>query len=232
MFGISFSEFIIIFAIALVVIGPEKIPETVRGIASILRKVREFADQIKGEVESELNISDIKNTIYDAKKNLKDNIEGKTELLSLKNELQDATKATEQSLKNIESSFKENLSDIHLDKFDKELDKEVTETSYYDEYAEDLAEHHDIEDDFYAEDLLVSAPKNYAAKVEKVAFNDKETDLEQIFRARLVDILVKSNPSENYLTYQMKYSQYRPLKNAAVIESDYYARLQQINKDL
>lgn len=53
MFDISFSELLVIAVVALVVIGPEKLPKVARTIGLLVGRVQRFASQVKDEVNRE-----------------------------------------------------------------------------------------------------------------------------------------------------------------------------------
>ncbi|MFE7393849.1 Sec-independent protein translocase protein TatB [Streptomyces sp. NPDC057582] len=47
-------EILAIFVIAIIVLGPEKLPKAVSDISAVLRKVRSFADSAQAEIRKEL----------------------------------------------------------------------------------------------------------------------------------------------------------------------------------
>jgi sec-independent protein translocase protein TatB len=53
MFGIDFSEILVIFGIALVVLGPEKLPRLARTIGRWLGRARTMARQFREQLEQE-----------------------------------------------------------------------------------------------------------------------------------------------------------------------------------
>ncbi|HEY6130680.1 MAG TPA: Sec-independent protein translocase protein TatB [Halioglobus sp.] len=55
MFDIGFSELILIGIVALLVIGPERLPETVRTAMVWLNRIRRGFNEIKQEVQQELH---------------------------------------------------------------------------------------------------------------------------------------------------------------------------------
>lgn len=55
MFDIGFSELILIGIVALLVIGPERLPETVRTASMWLNRIRRGFNEIKQEVQQELH---------------------------------------------------------------------------------------------------------------------------------------------------------------------------------
>ena len=55
MFDIGFAELLVIGVVALLVIGPERLPETVRTAALWLNRIRRGFNDIKQEVKQELH---------------------------------------------------------------------------------------------------------------------------------------------------------------------------------
>lgn len=75
MFGIGFPELILILALALIVVGPDKLPELARSIAKTLVDLKNTAEGLKDSFNEEDNpISDIKPQLEDAAKNFKETI--------------------------------------------------------------------------------------------------------------------------------------------------------------
>ena len=60
MFGIGLPELILILAIALVVIGPKKLPELGRTIGKAMREFKKATSEIKESINSELDIAELK----------------------------------------------------------------------------------------------------------------------------------------------------------------------------
>ncbi len=59
MFGISFSELFIITIVALMVIGPEKLPKVARTIGALTGRVQRYVGQVKEEVSRELRFEEL-----------------------------------------------------------------------------------------------------------------------------------------------------------------------------
>jgi sec-independent protein translocase protein TatB len=55
MFDIGFSELVLVGIVALLVIGPERLPETVRTASMWLNRIRRGFNEIKQEVQQELH---------------------------------------------------------------------------------------------------------------------------------------------------------------------------------
>lgn len=60
MFDIAFSEMLIIAVIALVVIGPEKLPKVARTIGHLLGKAQRYVSDVKSEINREMEIDELR----------------------------------------------------------------------------------------------------------------------------------------------------------------------------
>jgi sec-independent protein translocase protein TatB len=54
MFGINASEFVLIAVVALVALGPERLPEVMRTMGRAYRQVRALSDELTGELQRQL----------------------------------------------------------------------------------------------------------------------------------------------------------------------------------
>ena len=60
MFEVGFSEIAVIAVIALIVLGPERLPKAARMVGTFLRKARGSFESLKHEVERELEADELK----------------------------------------------------------------------------------------------------------------------------------------------------------------------------
>jgi sec-independent protein translocase protein TatB len=60
MFDIGFWEIMLILVLALVVIGPERLPGAARKAGYLVGKVRRYIEGVRSEVESEIDVSEFK----------------------------------------------------------------------------------------------------------------------------------------------------------------------------
>ncbi|EMF7729833.1 Sec-independent protein translocase protein TatB [Campylobacter jejuni] len=56
----SFGEIIVILVVAILVLGPDKLPEAIVQIAKILKAVKRNMDDAKSSIEKEIRINDLK----------------------------------------------------------------------------------------------------------------------------------------------------------------------------
>jgi sec-independent protein translocase protein TatB len=60
MFDVGFSELLVIGVVALVVIGPERLPGVARTVGHMLGRMRRYVNDVKSEIDRETALSDLK----------------------------------------------------------------------------------------------------------------------------------------------------------------------------
>ncbi|HWT54485.1 MAG TPA: Sec-independent protein translocase protein TatB [Rhodocyclaceae bacterium] len=60
MFDIGFSELIVIALVALIVIGPERLPRVARTAGALLGRFQRYVNDVKSEVRREMELEDLK----------------------------------------------------------------------------------------------------------------------------------------------------------------------------
>lgn len=60
MFGIDFSEFLLIGIVALIVLGPERLPRVARTLGHIVGRMQRYAASIKEEIDREVKLEELK----------------------------------------------------------------------------------------------------------------------------------------------------------------------------
>ena len=86
MFDIGFSEILIVATLTLIIMGPKRLPETVKTITLWLGRIRNFINSAKVDIENEVGIDEIKKQLHNEK--IMNEIEkSKRELNSLSNDL-------------------------------------------------------------------------------------------------------------------------------------------------
>src|SRR3989442_12177493 len=55
-FGGSFQELLLIFVVALLVVGPKRLPEVGRMLARAMRELRRASDEVRSTIETNLNL--------------------------------------------------------------------------------------------------------------------------------------------------------------------------------
>lgn len=101
MFDVGFSELILIAVVALVVIGPERLPKVARTVGALLGRMRSYVETVKVEVEREMQLEDLKNLqqeIHHQQIHLNQSENGMLPSASPKTKIKSPTKKTSSNL--------------------------------------------------------------------------------------------------------------------------------------
>ena len=60
MFDVALSELVIIAVVALVVIGPERLPGVARTVGHLLGRARRYVDNVKADINREIQLDELK----------------------------------------------------------------------------------------------------------------------------------------------------------------------------
>lgn len=84
MFNISFGEIFIIAVVGLIIIGPQRLPETARFVGHMLGRVQRQVAGVKSDIRREMDLEDLKNIkreYEDASRQVKDSFNEQSEQL-------------------------------------------------------------------------------------------------------------------------------------------------------
>jgi len=62
MFDIGFSELFLIAVVALVVLGPERLPKVARTVGHLFGRARRYASEVKSEISKEMALDELRKT--------------------------------------------------------------------------------------------------------------------------------------------------------------------------
>mgnify|MGYP001050823584 FL=1 len=108
MFDVGFSELLVIAVITLIVMGPERLPETVRTISLWIGRLKQMMSSARRELESEVGMGEIHRQLHN-EKILRD-------LENSKTKLEDSMRDSTAELKNTASEIKDKLDSSTVDK--------------------------------------------------------------------------------------------------------------------
>ncbi|MGH8671820.1 MAG: Sec-independent protein translocase protein TatB [Burkholderiales bacterium] len=60
MFGIGFSELVVILIVVLLVVGPQRLPGAARSIGLVVGRVQRYATQVRNEIRREIALDDMR----------------------------------------------------------------------------------------------------------------------------------------------------------------------------
>ena len=75
MFGIGMPELILILAVALIVIGPKKLPDLAKSLGKAMGEFKKATNEIKDSMQLDDGIREVKTTFNDLEKELKEPVE-------------------------------------------------------------------------------------------------------------------------------------------------------------
>ena len=70
MFGIGFTELILIAIVAIIFLGPDKLPQAMIDVAKFIKSVKKAVSDAKGSLEEEMKIADLKEEALNYKRQL------------------------------------------------------------------------------------------------------------------------------------------------------------------
>ncbi len=102
MFGIGFEEFLLIIIIAILFLGPDKLPDAMVKVARFIKSVKKVMSDAQHTLENEMRIADIKEEALGYKKQLD---EATNELQSFKNHKINPTQEIDNAIQGAKNSF-------------------------------------------------------------------------------------------------------------------------------
>lgn len=78
MFDIGFSEMLVLAVVALVVLGPERLPKVARQAGAWMGKLRRYVDDVKSDINRQMELSelrDLKTQVTDAARDLETSVQ-------------------------------------------------------------------------------------------------------------------------------------------------------------
>ncbi|MEO5691848.1 MAG: Sec-independent protein translocase protein TatB [Usitatibacter sp.] len=99
MFDIGISELMVVGVVALVVIGPERLPKVARTVGVLFGRLQRYVTQVKSDISREMELAElgkVKTEFEDAARSFKTEVE--TKAADAQRELRDAQASIESSL--------------------------------------------------------------------------------------------------------------------------------------
>lgn len=88
MFDLSFGELMLIGVVALIVIGPERLPKVARTVGHLVGRAQRYVSDVKSDIQREINLGELNN---------------------IKGQMEDAAKSVQQSMQDTAGSLREPL---------------------------------------------------------------------------------------------------------------------------
>lgn len=94
MFDIGFTELLIIAVVALIVIGPERLPKVARTLGHLFGRLQRYVNDVKADINREMELDELKKLqsgVQDAARNLENSIQ--SEMRQTEGQVRDAVEA-------------------------------------------------------------------------------------------------------------------------------------------
>ena len=75
MFGIGMPEMLVILALALIIIGPKKLPDLAKSLGRAMREFKKVTSEFKESIQLESELSDVKDTFNDFSDEVKEAVD-------------------------------------------------------------------------------------------------------------------------------------------------------------
>ncbi len=105
MFELSFGKMMIIAVVALIVLGPEKLPKVARTLGHLLGRARSYANQVKQDIDREMQMDELRKLQEQAKDAAR----------SFETAVNDAGRTIEQEAASVQSSVNTSLAQAEAD---------------------------------------------------------------------------------------------------------------------
>lgn len=77
MFDVGFSELVVIALVALIVIGPERLPRVARTVGALLGRAQRYINDVKADIQREVDLDELKSirdTFQEAAKSVEESV--------------------------------------------------------------------------------------------------------------------------------------------------------------
>ena len=95
MFDIGFSEIVLIAVVALVVLGPEKLPKTARTLGHLFGRLQRYVNDVKRDIQRELELDELRK--------LQQNVQSAAK--EIETSMASATRDVEQNVRDVEAAL-------------------------------------------------------------------------------------------------------------------------------
>ncbi len=105
MFDMGFLELLLIGIIALIVLGPERLPKAARTVGLWIGKAKQGFDSIKTEIDRELKVKELQQQLAEQKAKIKAELDVGSEFSSLKDDLNQTTNSIHQEMSSLGQAY-------------------------------------------------------------------------------------------------------------------------------
>ena len=107
MFDMGFLELLLIGIIALIILGPERLPKAARTVGLWIGKAKQGFESMKTEIDRELKLKELQEQIAEQKAKLEEEVDIGSEFSSIKDEIEDSVHSLSNETSAIGTEYKE-----------------------------------------------------------------------------------------------------------------------------
>jgi sec-independent protein translocase protein TatB len=97
MFDISFTEIMVIAVVALIVVGPERLPKVARTLGHLLGRVRRYVGDVKNDIQREMEVEELNelhSSVQEAAHSIEDSVREEVSELQAATDIRTTTAST------------------------------------------------------------------------------------------------------------------------------------------
>jgi sec-independent protein translocase protein TatB len=97
MFDISFTEIMVIAVVALIVVGPERLPKVARTLGHLLGRVRRYVGDVKNDIQREMEVEELNelhSSVQQAAHSIEDSVREEVSELQAATDIRTTTAST------------------------------------------------------------------------------------------------------------------------------------------
>jgi sec-independent protein translocase protein TatB len=102
MFDIGFTELLLIAVVALVVLGPERLPKAARTLGHLFGRLQRYVNEVKADINREMELEELRKlqqTVQSAARDLE------TSMTNVAREVESGVRSVESGVRSVESEF-------------------------------------------------------------------------------------------------------------------------------
>lgn len=117
MFGMGFTEILLIAIVAIIALGPEKLPKAMVDVAKFFRAFKKTIDDAKQNIDREIKLSELKEEALSYKKSLQDDVSSISQInlddiKSLELDTKESVQSIKESVQQESSLLLDSLNDL------------------------------------------------------------------------------------------------------------------------
>jgi len=112
MFDMGFLEFLLIGVIALIVLGPERLPKAARAVGLFIGKAKQGFESMKTEIDRELKVKELQEQLAEQKAQLKEDLDIGSDIKSIKDDINESVNSISSGVTSLGNEYIDNKDEL------------------------------------------------------------------------------------------------------------------------